>query len=124
MPNYISKAATWLCLLLSHNSPWVIIGAFSGSVIFILSANEFTPYARLALFSVSMFIGVISSDSVATILSMVISRHLDITVSIPPAVGAIIAAVTAVRFLMRLDKKQPANILYPKENEGLHNDHH
>ncbi|WP_253382305.1 putative holin [unidentified bacterial endosymbiont] len=122
MSPLLTKAATSLHLLLAHHSPWVLVGAFSGSVIFVISINEFTLWARLALFSASMIIGTISSDCTASVLSTLLSRYLDITVNIPPAIGATVTAVTAVRLLMGFNKKISGKMVNTNEKERSNNE--
>lgn len=103
MSNLLTKTIMSVHLLFSHHSPWVIVGAFSGSIVFIISSNDFTSLVRLVLFSTSMMIGIISSDCLASILSALISRNFDMLVAIPPEIGATITSATAVRLLMMLE---------------------
>ncbi|AZT39674.1 hypothetical protein ELZ88_24395 (plasmid) [Salmonella enterica subsp. enterica serovar Karamoja] len=84
----------------SMGNPWVVIGAFAGSIIFIVSETEYTHWAKVGLFAASMLIGISSSDFIASLLSHVMLKYLDFRIDVPPSVGATVSAVLSVRILM------------------------
>lgn len=83
-------------------SPGIILGAFSGSVIFVVSASEFTLWAKIVLFFCSINIGIFSAKCVATLINLGLITYADLHIPIPEALGAAISATVVVRFLMYL----------------------
>ena len=76
---------------------WVVLGAFCGSVIFIVYAVDFALLARLALFIASFCTGVCSASFTATVGTELIHRLSGSVLEIPEPVGAVIASAIAVR---------------------------
>lgn len=74
----------------------VMIGAFSGAVVFVFSAVEFSVWKRFFLFQVSFLVGVMASDFTAEVISNVLPQHL----FVGKPIGAMVASASAVRVLM------------------------
>lgn len=87
--------------LLSGIDAGVVIGAFAGSVVFVLSAPDFTLAKRLMLFAVSFFSGLLSSAFIASVINSITP---DGVIADKP-LGALIASAIAVRLLMFMSKK-------------------
>ncbi|EBZ0015915.1 hypothetical protein ABN36_18230 [Salmonella enterica subsp. enterica] len=85
--------------LSSHADPGVVIAAFAGSVVFVLSAKEYSRRALAALFVVSWIAGVICSELVAAVLTHLLPG----AITANDAVGALVAAAVVVRVLMLVD---------------------
>ncbi|EIV1878226.1 hypothetical protein L7E84_004700 [Salmonella enterica] len=101
-------------------NPWVIVGAFAGSVIFIVSEVEYTHWAKFGLFASSMIIGISSSELIASLISYCIYKYLGLTISVPGSVGATISAVMSVRILMYISNpKNESYSLMTKISKGL-----
>ena len=83
----------------------IILGAFAGSIIFIVSAEDFIILARLALFTAAITIGVTSAEFTAILFSFLLNRLLQITILIPVPLGATIAAAVSVRCLIYLSSR-------------------
>ncbi|HAU3224741.1 TPA: hypothetical protein N2F56_003015 [Salmonella enterica] len=90
---------------LNSYEPDIILGAFAGSIIFVVSATDFAIWARFALFTSSMLIGVTSASFTASLLSSVLNKFLLFPVIPPVPVGATVAAAAAVRLLMYLSTR-------------------
>lgn len=90
--------------------PEVVLGAFSGSVIFVTAAQEYPIKRRLILALISFIAGVIVSRPAAALLIAIISRWADVApgsveVQSAYAGAALIMSVVAVKLLMRLYKR-------------------
>lgn len=83
-------------------SPGIILGAFSGSVIFVISATEYTLWTKVALFFCSINVGIFSAKCMATVINLGLIAYANLHIPIPEALGAAISAAGAVRFLMYL----------------------
>ncbi|HBC6262508.1 putative holin [Citrobacter braakii] len=92
-------------ILALTQDPQLIISAFAGSIIFIVTASDFSVLSRVVLFTASMLTGIISAEFSATLLSSTVTRLLNVPVKTPDAVGAIFSAAAAVRLLMYLSMK-------------------
>ncbi|PVZ84850.1 hypothetical protein C9426_22115 [Serratia sp. S1B] len=82
--------------LLSGMDAGAVIGAFAGSVLFVVSATDYSLPIKALLFVVSMIVGVLGSDFVASIITSVTPEN--VTAAKP--LGAIVASAVAVRLLM------------------------
>ncbi|WP_140918197.1 putative holin [Limnobaculum xujianqingii] len=98
--------------LLSGIDPGVIIAAFAGSVIFVLSAIDFPLWQRAFLFFVSMALGIYGADFVAHIISTILSVPLRSQITVSAPVGAAVSSASSVRILMVFSKK-------PNEGESI-----
>ncbi|EIV5186963.1 putative holin [Serratia marcescens] len=82
--------------LLSGVDSGVLIGAFAGAVIFVMSASEFSLLRKLALFVASWLVGILAAPFTAAIITW--ATPSDIEAHAP--VGALVASAIAVRLLM------------------------
>jgi hypothetical protein len=85
--------------------PGVMIGAFAGAVIFVLSAADFPLWKRAMLFVVSMLVGMFAAELAATVVTSLLSTLLREPIAVQKPVGAVMAAAAAVRVLMMLSAK-------------------
>lgn len=90
--------------IISHE-PDTFIAAFAGSIIFVVSAVDFAIWARILLFAASMIVGLTCSDFIAQLLSQLSDKLFELTLDVPPGVGAVVGAAAAVRLLMYLSIK-------------------
>lgn len=88
-------AAASLLTLLPGVDPAVVIGAFTGAVLFIISDETIGKFKRLGLFIASFLGGSLFANWVATLLSVFLPASLPVN----PGMAAIIAAACVVRFL-------------------------
>ncbi|WP_140920798.1 putative holin [Limnobaculum xujianqingii] len=85
--------------------PGIIIAAFAGSVIFVLSAVDFPIWQRAFLFGVSMITGVYCAEFTASIVSSLLSAALREPIHAAAPIGATLASAAAVRVLMMFSAK-------------------
>jgi len=101
MATAIVTGATLAGLLSGPEAADVVIGAFIGSVIFVISAKDYPVITRAVLFVVSFVIGVVSSEFFAHALSSTLPGELVVT----KLIGAIVSSAVSVRLLMTLTKR-------------------
>ncbi|MFP2241375.1 putative holin [Pseudescherichia vulneris] len=82
--------------------PRIIVAAFAGSIVFVVSAQEFTFCNKILLFSVSLLIGIYSADFASTLLATALSATFGTVFLVPPQVGATLSSASAVRILMKI----------------------
>lgn len=103
------STSAWVAFV-SGVPPEVVLGAFSGSVIFVTAAQEYPIKRRLLLALVSFIAGILVSRPAAGILIAIISKWVAIS---PDAVevksafagAALIMSVVAVKGLMYLYRR-------------------
>lgn len=102
--------------LLSGVDAGVVIGAFAGAVVFIMSAPDFTLVRRVTLFGASFFAGLLSSDFFAAM----ITAYTPEKVTAGKPLGALIASAIAVRLLMFISNgaKDPISLLERLKGRG------
>ncbi|WP_337261191.1 MULTISPECIES: phage holin family protein [unclassified Serratia (in: enterobacteria)] len=101
MATAIVTGATIAGLLSGPEAADVVIGAFIGSVIFVISAKDYPFATRTVLFVVSFVIGVVSSEFFANAISTTLPGELAVT----KLIGAIVSSAVSVRLLMALTKR-------------------
>lgn len=82
--------------LLSGIDAGAVVGAFAGSVLFVVSAKDLTWHVKGLLFVVSMLVGILSADFVASLITSIAPDN----VRAAKPLGAIVASAVAVRLLM------------------------
>lgn len=82
--------------LLSGVDSGVLIGAFAGAVIFVMSASEFSWLKKMALFVASLLVGILAAPFAAAIITWA----TPVGIEAHEPVGALVASAIAVRLLM------------------------
>lgn len=103
------SGSAWLAFF-NGVPPEVVLGAFSGSVIFVTAAQEYPIKKRLILALVSFIAGVIVSRPAASLIIAIISKWASVSpdsieIKSAYAGAALIMSVVAVRLLMHLYKR-------------------
>ncbi|AHG18309.1 hypothetical protein Z042_00605 [Chania multitudinisentens RB-25] len=93
--------ATILGLLSGPDAADVIIGAFIGSVIFVISAKDYTLFIRVLLCIASFVVGVVSCDFFASLISALLPSNVSAT----KMIGAIVSSAVSVRLLMAMTQR-------------------
>ncbi|MCT4713235.1 MAG: phage holin family protein [Ewingella sp.] len=76
----------------------VLIAAFAGSLIFVLTDKEFSRLVRWLLFIASMLAGIVAAPFVAAVISYITPEAIEARLPI----GALVASAVAVKILMAL----------------------
>ncbi|HEM6852443.1 TPA: hypothetical protein U2I41_001414 [Providencia stuartii] len=94
-----SLAGVSIVGLYSGMDAGVVIGAFAGAVIFVLSAHDIRLLKRWAYFTVAFAIGILSADFMSSLLSGIIGdREVD------RSVGAMFSSAGLVGVLVTISK--------------------
>lgn len=97
-------------LLQHHSAISTIIGAISGSLIYILSLDDVNVFRKIGYFIVSFFTGLIAASPATDFIAKTGERLLEHPVTIHQSLGAVVAAAVAVRLLIRcIEKVSPAS---------------
>ena len=118
MPEPISTPAavsslTGLALLSTYPGidPTVVLGAFTGALVFIATTAELGNLRKAILFLSAFLTGTFAADMVAAVIGL----FLPAAVRVPPAVGALLAAALTVHLLQWLLRKPPEDLLNMKK---------
>jgi len=86
--------------LLSGVDSGVLIGAFAGAVIFVMSASEFSWLKKMVLFVASLLVGILTAPFAADIITWATPAGIEAH----EPVGALVASAIAVRLLMSVSQ--------------------
>lgn len=87
--------------LLSGLDTGVVIGAFVGAVVFVLSATEFRIWKRVVFFVVAFVLGILTAGFSTAMLSTVIPA----SVMVEKPIGALVSSATIVWILIAVIAK-------------------
>ena len=87
--------------LLSGLDTGVVIGAFAGAVVFVLSATEFRIWKRVVFFVVAFVLGILTAGFSTAMLSTVIPA----SVMVEKPIGALVSSATIVWILIAVISK-------------------
>ena len=83
----------------------VLVGAFAGAAVFVLSSAELVLWKRVGFFIASFFLGILAAPMTTSILSSFTGSMLPTPIEVDKSIGATIAAACAVRLLMAFIKR-------------------
>ncbi|CNF82468.1 phage holin family protein [Yersinia enterocolitica] len=95
--------------LLSGLDAGVVVGAFAGAAVLVLSASDFSLFKKLFLFGLSWGTGVLSAPFITSYINFLTPDE----VKAAEPVGAMVAGAVVIRLLMWANKesKNPGNII-------------
>lgn len=76
----------------------IVLGAFAGAVVFVLSAKELSVRLKLAFFMLSMIAGIVCASMAAQLLASVLPAR----VVVSNGVGGLLASSIVIRLLLWL----------------------
>lgn len=88
-------------LLSGPDAADIVVGAFIGSVIFVISARDFSLVIRSILFFTSFVVGLVSCDFFVALINSFLPGNVAAT----KLIGAIVSSAVSVRLLMALAKR-------------------
>lgn len=89
-----------------HNiPPDVLIGAFAGAVMFLLSSAPMPRVKLFGYFCISIIAGILAADGTAKILTAVLGLLSIANVEVSASVGALVAAASAINVILVLKSK-------------------
>lgn len=98
-------SVTMSSMLQGHAPVAIVLGALTGSLIYILSLDGMSSYKRIGYFFVSFFSGIIGASPATDFLEKTATNFLEYPVVINQSLGAIVAAAIAVRLLLHSVEK-------------------
>ncbi|MEA9442251.1 MULTISPECIES: putative holin [Aeromonas] len=114
MPELVSSSAaaftvTGLAMLslFPGVDPGVLLGAFAGAMVFIVTTTELGNLRKAGLFVAAFVAGALAAPLVAAMLASVLPQ----SVEVPKAVGALLASALTVHLLQWILRKAPEDLL-------------
>lgn len=95
----MAVGATYLGFL-SQLPPDVVLGSFTGAVIFLLGVSNKPKWQWLLLFTVAFMTGILGGSGVCSMVTSIFAVIHVKDVVLPPGMGAMLAAATVVNFIM------------------------
>lgn len=93
-----ATAAVAILALLPGVDAAVVLGAFSGAVVFVMASDELSSAKKIGFFLPAFFAGLLGAATGVKAIEAVLLGNL----SVSPGVGALVVATTAVRLLIWL----------------------
>ena len=106
-------AAAGLVALFPGVDAGIVLGAFAGAAVFVLSSTDYKPLQKLAFLVLATVAGMLAAPMAASLLATL----LPASVAVPQIVGALLAAALSIRLLMRAIK-QAENLQFPQKGGG------
>lgn len=94
----MAVGATYLGFL-AQLPPDVVLGSFTGAVIFLLGVSNKPKWQWVLLFTVAFMTGILGGGGVCSIAASILKLIHVTDVVMPPGMGAMIAAATVVNFI-------------------------
>lgn len=76
----------------------VVLGAFAGSVVFVMTSTDLTRLKKAVFFAISFIAGILGAPIAAAIIAGLLPDRIDVN----EGVGALVGASVAVRLLLWL----------------------
>lgn len=92
---------TWLAFL-THQPPEVVLGAFTGAIVFLLGATNKPKWQWLLLFSVSLMVGLLGASTVASLGQAALNLIRLPDVVFPQGLSAMLSAACVVNVVIWL----------------------
>ena len=95
----IAVGTTYLGFL-SQLPPDVVLGSFTGAVIFLLGVSNRPKWRWVLLFTIAFMTGILGGGVVSGMIASIFALIRVKNVVVPPGLGAMVAAATMVNFIM------------------------
>lgn len=108
-----------LSVFFPHANEPVLLAAFCGSVIFVLSKTDMGNLLKLVYMAVSFVMGILGADDAAAILSGLLNMlPLEPPIVVSPAIGALFCAVIIIQLLNVAIKTDWARLIKVPQRGG------
>lgn len=117
-PHDVLPAATGITYVgfLAQLPPDLVLGAFTGSVIFLLGVTTKPKWQWVVLFTMAFMSGVLGGPTVSHIAAQAL-KIISIDVTFPSGMGAMLASATTINFLGWL-RDNPTFFIKKMKKEG------
>ena len=95
----IAVGTTYLGFL-SQLPPDVVLGSFTGAVIFLLGVSNKPKWQWVLLFTIAFMTGILGGSGVTSIAASIFAVFGVTGVIMPPGMGSMVAAATVVNFIV------------------------
>ena len=92
----------------------ILLGAFCGAVVFVMSSQEINTLPKLFHMLLALFCGLWGGNSVSSIISALLAKININVVTISPAIGALFCSAIAVHVLLYLSRNWSKLLPLPK----------
>lgn len=96
---------TVLMSAISEIPAGVFIGAFAGSVVYVLTNSDIPPFKRFCFFMISFIVGILGSDYAANLMTALTATWLPTDTVVDRSIGAIVASAVAIKLILALISK-------------------
>ena len=96
---------TVLMSTMSEIPAGVFIGAFAGSVVYVLTNSDIPTFKRLCFFLISFIVGILGSEYAANIMTTLTATWLPTGSVVDRSIGAIVASAVAIKIILALIAK-------------------
>ncbi|MRR50787.1 MAG: alkaline phosphatase, partial [Rhodocyclaceae bacterium] len=103
----VSVATVAVLTLLPGVEPAMVLGAFSGAVVFVMASDELSAVKKIGYFIPSFLGGLLAAKMVADILSSMMPSALPVNTG----VGALLASTLVVKTLLWLLARDPTSVI-------------
>lgn len=99
-------ALTVLMGTVSEIPAGVFIGAFAGSVVYVLTNSDIPTFKRLCFFLISFIVGILGSEYAANLMTALTAVWMPTNaVVVDRSIGAIVASAVAIKIILALIAK-------------------
>lgn len=102
-----SVVAIALLSLLPGVDPAMVLGAFSGAVVFVMASDDLNAVKKIAFFLPSFGGGLLSAPMATGLVKLVLPAQI----AVSPGVGALLASALVVKTLLWLIARDPGTAL-------------
>lgn len=99
-PLQLAVGVTWVTFLTQH-PPEVVLGAFTGAVIFLLGSANKPKWQWLLFFTVAFLCGVLGAKPIGELVSGAVGL-IGIKIAVPMGLGAMVAASCVINVIVWL----------------------
>lgn len=85
--------------------PSVIIGAFAGAAVYVLSSSDISLYRKACFFILSFSMGIIGAEYAAKVISSMTSFVTHSTIEVDASIGALAASAVSIKMVLSLISK-------------------
>lgn len=99
--------AVALLSMLPGVDPAMVLGAFSGAVVFVMASDDLSAAKKIGFFLPSFAGGMLTANLATSIVALFLPAHIVVS----PGVGALIASALVVKTLIWLIARDPSNVI-------------
>lgn len=83
----------------------VVIGSFTGAVVYVLTNSDIPIFKRLTFFLISFVVGIMAADYFTKIIEATTTLFIRREIQVDTSIGALVASAIAIKLLLSLMSK-------------------